>query len=86
MIIGFSVVCLLLFQGKLIVRQYILFDVEFSLYELVLLSLELCLLLLRRKRRGDAELDSVEYESQLCFRFLWAKSISRFMASGLFLT
>lgn len=38
-------------------QKTLLFDVEFSLHELVLLSLKLNLLLLRLKRRGDAELD-----------------------------
>lgn len=54
---------------------------------MLLLLLELCLFTLRRKRRGDAVLDCtddpVESESQFCFRFLCAKSISRFIASGL---
>lgn len=74
--------------SKTKLKNNLLFDVEFSLYEFVLFSFELTLLLLRRKRRGDAELDwtdePVEYESQLCFRFLCAKSMSRFIASGLF--
>lgn len=70
--------------------MHLLFDADFSysLCDSALLSLDL-LLVLRRRRRGDAELDDpltddpVEYESQLCFRFLCAKSINRFIASGL---
>lgn len=56
---------------------------------MLLVLLELCLLLLRRKRRGDVEFDltdePVESESRFCFRFLYAKSISRFIASGLWM-